>query len=229
MARRKMLEIGKAIFERLMRSETPLPLSKIQEEMGTHFDTLKHHLRYIRMAQSMPKVTVTKVGRQIMVETEKTSEDLEFLKEIIGEELPNHVYVLVDLLDANATDPKKSVPISFFPSDLKTLDEQATQQRVIVTTDQRVYLTPLGAGIAKGAKRYVSLTRVRRKIPRVLSFEIPTLPPARKTRFISGTTAKLGVETPFPGIKTKMVEGKIVIEIHLKSLEMIPLIEEEPQ
>lgn len=222
-----MLEIGKALFERLMRSESPLPLSRIQEEMGTHFDTLKHHLRYIQLAQGMPKVTVRRVGRQIIVETEKTSEDIEFLKEIIGEKLPTHVYLLVDLYDSRATTPEKALPISFFSTELKLLDEQAAQQRVIITTSSRVYLTPLGAGIAKGAKRYMSMTRVRRMIPPTTSFEIPIFPHAKSKGFRIATTAKPGVEIHKPKVRVRLVEGRFIIETSIKDFEMPFLTEEE--
>lgn len=221
-----MLEIGKAIFGHLMRSETPLPLSKIQEEMGTHFDTLKHHLTYIQLAQGMPKVTVTKVGRQIIVETEKTSEDLEFLKEIIGEELPNHVYLLIDLHNAGATTFEKAVSLSMFPSELKILDDQAKQQRVIITTDSRVYLTQLGVGIAKGAKRYTSLAGVGRKIPRAMSFQILPSKPTGKSRFTFTKTAEPKFEISAPKVRTRVEGGEVIIEIHLKKSEMPPIHEE---
>jgi len=226
-----MLEIGRAICERLMRSEKPLPLSRIQEEMGTHFDTLKHHLKYIQLAQSMPKVTVTKVGKQVIVETEKSKEDLEFLKEIVGEELPDHVYLLVDLHDAGATTFEGAVPLSVLnactPNAFNILDEQAAQERVIVTTGGRAYLTPLGIGIAKGAKRYISLAEVRRKIPQTTSFEIPTSLP-KKPSFTVGTKAEPGFPIPASKVKVRREGGDLIYEIRIKSFEMIQTEEEQP-
>jgi len=212
-----MVEIGKAICERLMKTEAPLPLSTLQKEMGTHFNTLKHHLKYIQIIQDMPKISVSKVGKQILVKTEKTDEDLQFLREIIEDEIPDHVYLLVELYNARATTIEKAVPLSLFPKDYNTIDIQASQQRVVITTDNRVYLTLLGLGIAEGTKRYISVTSLKRKIPQSISMHASydiDIPVSLQTHSMikSSQLARLYGDRGKKS-KVRFEKGKLIIEI----------------
>lgn len=120
----------------------------------------------------------------------------------------------------------RAVPLSAFHLDLPILDEQAEQRRVIITTDKRIYLTELGIGIAKGAKRYVSLTRVRKKIPQVRSYEIPTSQ-RKKTHVTFGTKPKPKVQMTLPNVEAKVVDDGIEISIRLKHFREPQIKEEE--
>jgi len=62
--------------------------------------------------------------------------------------------LMIKLIDANATAPKKALPISELnQTEIKLLPKMKEHDRIKVTDDLKIYLTKLGMKIAEGAKK----------------------------------------------------------------------------
>lgn len=155
--KRSFIEIGNEIFHALMESETPLTLTELQKKLSTHFNTIKKHLEYITFVQSMPKLTITGGKNRMEVSTEKSEiSDREFLREMIGSEMPPRIELLILLLDVKAFTPHSGIPISeFSENELRILKRQKKTERVRIENN-KVYLTDLGKTIAQSSKEYYS-------------------------------------------------------------------------
>ena len=62
--------------------------------------------------------------------------------------------LMIKLIDANATAPKKALPISELnQTEIKLLPKMKEHDRIKVTDDLKIYLTKIGMKIAEGAKK----------------------------------------------------------------------------
>lgn len=77
-----------------------------------------------------------------------------YIRSLVGYNPDVDDMLMIKPIDADATSPKKALPISELnQTEIKLLPKIKEQERIIITENLKVYLTKLGMKIAEGAKK----------------------------------------------------------------------------
>jgi len=146
--KRTMYEMATQIFE-ITDAHEGISKSALQRKLGTNPTSVDRWLETIRFIQSQPRLII-KEGKVRLGEDWMDP----LIREVLGyEPSPRHL-LYMRLLEKDAVSPETAVSLSeLIPEEIQIVAEAKEMEHLIVTKDLKVYLSPLGVTLAKGAKK----------------------------------------------------------------------------